>query len=513
MENLFYYLMIGLVCAVLLLTCGVYIYGALACRRPGASVTAFPVEPDGTSLDRLSASQTAGRQNASGLLLAYENTEAFALRALSARAAGRSLDLQYYYWKDDLTGTLLAGELLDAAERGVRVRLLLDDINLRGNDAKYLALDAHPNISVRVFNPCWNRHGALQRGLELILRASSATRRMHNKSWIADGRLAIVGGRNIGDAYFDASRQFNFHDIDIAAVGPIVASAECIFDDYWNSDCVMPLSSLPNIDTSNLEWLREQIAAARATGNARALGREVEGKEIQQLLDGKLCWTENVQVFSDPPQKKDGNRKRDWLYKAIIPLLLSAKSQIQIISPYFIPGEKGLEQLLDLSSRRVAVSVLTNSLAATDVAAVHGAYVRYRKRLIRGGVRLYEMKAEPQRQRISLFGSRGASLHTKAFIIDGEIGFVGSFNFDARSVSLNTEMGVIFKDGVLAGHLADIFRLQTSPKFSYALHVESGRIIWRDFSDSPDLRAEPGAGLWRRMVAATVRFLPIESQL
>jgi len=513
MENLVYYFIVGLVCAVLLLTCGIYAYGALTCRKSGASASALPVEPDATALDRFIGSQTAGRPQACGLQLLYENTHAFALRALSARAAGRSLDLQYYYWKDDLTGTLLAGEVLDAAERGVRVRLLLDDINLRGNDAKYLAMDAHPNISVRVFNPCWNRHGALQRGLELLLRASSATRRMHNKSWIADGRLAIVGGRNIGDPYFDASRQFNFHDLDIAAIGPAVESAERIFDDFWNSDCVVPLSSLPNIDASDLEWLRDEVAAARAIENAQALYREVEGKTIEDMLDGKLGWTEKARIISDPPQKKDGSRKRQWLYKEIMPLLLSAKSRLEIISPYFIPGEKGLEQLLDLRGRKVEVSVLTNSLAATDVAAVHGAYVRYRKRLIRGGVRLYEMKAEPQRQKISLFGSRGASLHTKAFIVDGEIGFVGSFNFDARSVSLNTEMGVVFEDRVLAGQLADVFRLQTSPKFSYALAIDNRKIIWRDAETSPNLQSEPGAGLWRRMVSATVRYLPIESQL
>ena len=186
----------------------------------------------------------------------------------------------------------MAGEVLAAADRGVRVRLLLDDINLRGKDSKYLSLDAHPNIEVRVFNPSWNRLGALQRGFEMLIRAYSATRRMHNKAWIADGRVAIVGGRNIGNAYFDAAKQFNFHDMDIAAIGPAVQMAEAIFDKFWNSDCALPLASLPNFKSGDLSWLRQICAEASSSQNALHFNKGLGVQHFKDLILTRIHWTD-----------------------------------------------------------------------------------------------------------------------------------------------------------------------------------------------------------------------------
>lgn len=507
----------GFLLASALSALAVYLYGRFARRKPGAPSRALPPGDD-TELDRLFAPLAAGREGMSGLRLSAESREAYALRALSARAAGRSLDLMYYYWKEDMTGTLLAGEVLAAADRGVRVRLLVDDINLQGRDANYLSLDSHPNVEVRVFNPCWNRTGRLQRGFELLARAWSATRRMHNKAWIADGRLAIVGGRNIGDAYFDAAETFNFRDMDLTIVGPAVSEAAAFFDDYWNSDCVLPIASLPRIETGDLAGLRRDIAAVAAAPAAQPfLERAREEPTVRDLIEEgqRFHWCEKVQVVADPPGKSVGAVPEQWLHRTIFPVALAAQRTLGIISPYFIPGEEGVRALNALVRNGVHVTVLTNSLAATDVAAVHGAYARYRKRLVDAGVRLFELRPRASRGAISLFGSRGASLHTKAFVVDGRAGFVGSFNFDPRSVNLNTEMGVLFEHAELAGDLNGHFANLATSAASWRLARRAGTLVWHDGlrSDARILTHDPDVSLWRRIVARVVGWLPIESQL
>ncbi len=508
---------IGILAFSALSALAVYLYGRFARRDTGAPAHALPLADD-SEIDRLFAPLTDARKGESGLQLLAESLHAFAARARSARAAGRSLDLMYYYWKKDLTGTLLAGEVLDAADRGVRVRLLVDDINLKGRDANYLSLASHDNVDVRVFNPCWNRVGSLQRGFELLFRAFSATRRMHNKAWIADGRLAIVGGRNIGDAYFDASDTFNFRDLDLAIVGPAVAQAEAVFDSFWNSNCVLPIGSLPRIETGDLAGLRRDIEAVRASaGAAPFLERVRSAPSVRAVVEEgpRFHWCGRVEVVADPPGKSMGGHRDAWLYKAIFPVMRSAARSLGIISPYFIPGRRGVRSLVELARKGVHVTVLTNSLAATDVAAVHGAYARYRLPLLAAGVRLHELRPRARRGSISLFGSRGASLHTKAFVVDGRAGFVGSFNFDPRSISLNTEMGVLFEEPELTGEVTQHFAQLTTSSASWRLGRRRGRLVWHEGAGhpQPDLRHEPEAGMGRRIVARVVGWLPVESQL
>lgn len=491
-------------------TLAVYSYGRFAERAQGAPSFVLPVAEDGTPLDRFVAPLMQGRPEQSGLLLLADNLDAFAARAIAARSAGRSLDLQYYMWKDDLTGRLLTYETLQAADRGVRVRLLLDDINAQGTDHVLAALDTHPNIAVRLFNPSRSREGALRRGIEMMLRAVSATRRMHNKAWIADGRLAVIGGRNIGDAYFDASRESNFRDLDVLLMGAAVAQTETVFDRFWNSPGSIPIAALR--DSGSLARLRAETLPA--TEEARPyLERVAERSTIPGA--GAIQWTREAQVISDPPQKVRGKGEDDWLMHTIRPTLLSARSDLEIISPYFIPGEAGAGQLVELAKAGVNVSVLTNSLAATDVAAVHGAYARYRKPLLEGGVRLFELKPYDDRSDTSLFGSSGASLHTKAFTVDNRAAFVGSMNFDPRSISLNSEMGILFEHEALVAEIRRIFAEETSSRVSYRVRAENGVIVWQDGADGAGklLRAEPEAGFWRRAAATIIGWLPIESQL
>jgi putative cardiolipin synthase len=361
----------------------------------------------------------------------------------------------------------------------------------------------------------------VQRTAELLFHPYSATRRMHNKAWIADSRVAIVGGRNIGDAYFDASDLLNFRDMDLVITGPAIAQAEKAFDLFWNSDCVLPITSLPGWNNGDLDGLRQLLESVAQSEPAAYFVKHLEESgSIGDLLAGDMLhWIERIEIVSDPPGKSSGDGRDRWLYKAIFPLLTAARSSLQLISPYFVPGHEGVRQLVDLARAGTRVQVLTNSLAATDVAAVHGAYAPYRVPLLKAGIELYELKPVAPRQRMSLFGSGkragAASLHTKAFVVDGRIGFVGSFNFDPRSVSLNTEMGVIFDHEPLAAEIGAVFQREVSPASSYRLVVKSGRLSWLDGAGARAraLRGEPRAGIWRRMVSWLVGQLPIESQL
>ncbi|PZO80971.1 MAG: phospholipase D family protein [Mesorhizobium amorphae] len=499
-------------------TLAVYSYGRFAKRAKGEASFALPLEEDATELDRSIAPRLKSHAGESGMMLVEDNLEAFALRALSARAAGRSLDLLYYYWKKDLTGSMLAREVLAAADRGVRVRILIDDINTRPGDRSYLALDSHENIEVRLFNPSLTRASSLKRGIELALRAFRATRRMHNKAWIADGRLAIVGGRNIGDAYFDAHDTSNFRDLDLALLGEAVASTARIFDNYWNSAVVLPVRALHGVrrqKADGLARLRGKIERTITPERAKPyLERLRADAHIQALVAGhnRYHWTREVQVLSDPPEKAVEGAEGDWLGPSILSAVGAARRSVAIASPYFIPGDRGVAMLGRLREHGVGVTVLTNSLAATDVVAVHGAYARYRRRVVETGVELYELKPEMRRQKLSIFGSSGASLHTKAFAVDEETGFVGSFNFDPRSLSLNTEMGVLFRHPALAAEILKVFTEEAEPQNSFRLALDGKRVVWKEGA-SVVARREPGASLWRRLSAGTIGLLPIESQL
>ncbi|PST25561.1 phospholipase D family protein [Mesorhizobium plurifarium] len=507
----------------LFLVAVLYVYGWFG-RRPSTEPSfALPIAGDETEIDRqLGPLLGAARADDSMVALISDNIEAFVARALSARRAGRSLDLQYYYWKDDLTGFLLTREIILAADRGVRVRLLLDDINAGIHDRLCISLDAHPNVDVRLFNPSRARTDRFRRGFEMAIRAFSATRRMHNKLWIADGRLAISGGRNIGDAYFDAAELSNFRDLDVWMAGPVADQATAMFDLYWNSTSVLPIAALRTPRKQYLPALREALDRLARTAAARFYLEKVADAATAGPApywgSRTLHHSAGVRVAFDPPEKALMQKRQNWLLRELFPLIKGARRDLRIISPYFIPGAAGTRVLALLAGKGAKVAVLTNSLAATDVAAVHGGYVKYRKGLLDGGVVLYELKERGDffdRHRMSLFGARNASLHTKAFVVDGLCGYVGSMNFDPRSASLNTEMGIVFSDEALAAELQSIFDEETTPERSYRLVLEDGRPAWRDRTNGSLrlLRREPDAGILRRLIAGAIRFLPLESQL
>jgi putative cardiolipin synthase len=459
--------------------------------------------------------------------LLENNAVAFAYRAASAAAAERTLDVQYYIWHEDLTGRLLAAELLRAAERGVRVRVLIDDLDARDKHQSLAVTDLHPNIAVRLFNPFYSRAGLWGWASEWVLRASRLNHRMHNKSWIADNRVAIIGGRNIGDEYFGASPHSNFADLDVALTGAVVADVSGQFDDYWNSTNAVPIDrfdvgkprqkDLDALIARALQY-REDVAD---TPYVRAL-RDVQSR-TQLLVDvPEALRLTNVQLLVDDPSKVGAKRGIDGskVLAGLERVMDSAQRETLIISPYFVPGQEGAARLVNDVAQGLRVAVLTNSLAATDVAAVHVGYARVRRQLARGGVELYEMKrkagSHDGRRQLSVTGSSGASLHSKAVLIDDRWVYVGSMNLDPRSAILNTEMGVLVESPELAAQLRAQWDLITSPELSYRVVLEpDGELVWYDRVGGRERRSqhEPDASAMRRIGVTLLRLVPIDSQL
>ncbi|HLS80937.1 MAG TPA: phospholipase D family protein [Steroidobacter sp.] len=472
-------------------------------------------------LDRLLAPQIAEHPGKSGARLLSQGAEALAIRAASARAAVRSIDLQYYIWRNDSSGRLLVQELLHAADRGVHVRLLLDDMDARSRDQLLVAFDRHKEIEVRVFNPFRTRHGVLRTARELLVRASRLNHRMHNKSWIVDGRLAIVGGRNIGDEYFAASDDMNFIDMDVAVVGRAVEDAIDVFEEYWNSKTVRPIRRFRRLRRTQLtlDALRARVAAANAA-QPSASATPAPADIPPDGLDGlrRLEWS-GVRIVADDPRKAQrGRSRRPGVLEEVVAAFESARRELLIISPYLVPGPGGTATLRQIARRGVRVVILTNSLAATDVAAVHSGYSRYRNALIDGGIELYELKASAaglDERRIGVGASR-ASLHTKAIVVDDARILVGSFNLDPRSAQLNCEMGVWLDAAPLVRELRDAFASAISPRRSYRLSLDaSGGTRWSEECDGRTVEhtRDPHASLGRRLLTCVLSGLPIESHL
>lgn len=498
-------------------------WGHFAQRARGQPSAVLPVAADATRLDRLVAPLLASQAaEASGATLISEPEKAFVARARAGRLAERSLDVQYYIWRHDLTGRLLENELMAAAERGVRVRLLIDDMNVAGRDDALLAMDAHPNLEVRLFNPARSRAGGFRRAIEMGLRFVGFNRRMHNKAWIADNRLAIVGGRNVGDEYFGASEGTNFQDADLFMVGPAVAQTSAIFDAFWNSDAVIPLRALYE---EGSRWTPEMLSAERqkwlgelsAQPWVKALAARDDTDEKLRQGATTLHWIPHLRVISDPPEKAapvaSQRERAAWLLYDVNALLYSAQHESWLISPYFVPGEAGTLMLAGQAARGMKVRVLTNSLAANDVPLVHAGYIDYRSALLRQGVSIYELKPGANNPDRELIGSSGASLHTKAFVVDGRRGFLGSFNFDPRSAQLNTEMGVVFDHPALAAEVKQLFDQGTQPASAWRVTLaEGGGLRWHGVEGRVWMQ-EPDTSLGLRLLVWLMSFLPIESQL
>ncbi|HWS27007.1 MAG TPA: phospholipase D family protein [Xanthomonadales bacterium] len=506
---------------------------ASAIRDSDKSAESALQKRDDTALGRRIAPALAAHPGQTGMRLVSSNLDAFALRMLGARQAEVSLDLQYYIWHDDLTGKLLGGELVRAADRGVKVRLLVDDMDVRNRDGVLRTLDSHEHIEVRLFNPFKSASGMF----EFLFRGAALNHRMHNKAFVADGQFALVGGRNVGDEYFGASGETNFSDMDLAMIGPAVDATSAAFDMYWNHPAAVRIGELKRGEPSagGLDALRGAIDTHLSEAkDSPYIQRLKDSAELAAILDGsnQRIWSSEVDVWSDPPYKADNKAKDDpnTVLAKLAARFAAARTSLRILSPYFIPGKKGSEGLVAVAARGARVDVITNSLAATDVAAVHGGYSRYRKRLIKGGVSVYELKprADTSQSAGGVFGSQGSkgstggssagvSLHTKAAIIDEEYVFIGSFNLDPRSAWLNCEMGVMVRSPELARELAAIADRNSDPANSFKVSVnDNGQLRWTHQEEGQMQTvstSEPQAGTKRKIVAWIARILPLQKQL
>lgn len=495
--------------------------GACSSLPPKPDAPAVSVLPpaQATVLDRQCEPLEAAHPGTSGFLFLDEGAAAFAMRAHLTAIAGRSLDVQTYIWHADLTGRYLMHEILQTADRGVRVRLLLDDLDARAKNDPLVALDKHPNIEVRLFNPLASRHGKVSAWGDFMASFKRLNHRMHIKNWIVDNRISVAGGRNVGDEYFGASVEGNFADLEYLMVGPVVRDGSVEFDRFWNSPVVYPVALLnPELaERADLDALRTALggAADEARESAYAEGLKAD-IAARKLVEGEsaLHWEKDYVLVADDPRKAEKNSGVDpsKVLATLRPLIDAAQHDVLIISPYFVPGKEGTAFLVDLVKHGVRVRILTNSLAANDVAAVHGGYAESRKALLKGGVELWELKPTSEKAvKMSYSGASGASLHAKALSVDGTGVFVGSFNLDPRSAEWNAEMGVYVKQPELAQQFEELFSVGTEPAMAWQVALVDGDLNWSDGTEVFD--HEPQASRGRRFKAWLARVLPVNSML
>lgn len=476
--------------------------------------------------------QAAPHEGRSGFRLLSDSTEAFTARAELIRNAQSSLDLQYYIVQDGISTRMLVEELLKAAHRGVRVRVLLDDTTSDGQDQLIATLAAHSNIQIRVFNPLHlGRSTGVTRTMGRLFNLSQQHRRMHNKLWLADNSMAIVGGRNLGDEYFDAEPNLNFTDIDMLGVGPVAEQLGHSFDQYWNSALSKPieqfLSSKPTARDLQNTRARLEASLAETRKQNHALYQQLMTFKTHPRLDiwrRELIWAWG-QALWDAPSKVLADGEPDphlLLTTQLAPELNGVSKELIMTSAYFVPGQPGLVYLTGRADAGVSVSLLTNSLEATDVPAVHGGYAPYRKALLEHGVKLYELRRQPGKGGGSgphFFGrstyqGSDSSLHSKAMIFDQQKSFVGSFNFDPRSVLWNTEVGVLVDSPELAAQVRELAMQGMAPTLSYEAKLEDGQVVWVTEDDGKlhTLTREPGSW-WRRFNAWMSTTVGLERML
>ncbi|MBL8350381.1 MAG: phospholipase D family protein [Burkholderiaceae bacterium] len=472
----------------------------------------------GTRLGQAIAPLEAAHPGLSGVHALTEGTDAFAARGLLAAAAERSLDVQYYIWHPDEAGLSLFEALWKAADRNVRVRLLLDDNNTGGMDPLIATLDAHPFIEVRLYNPVAQRS---LRALNFLTDFSRVNRRMHNKSFTADNQVAVVGGRNVGNEYYGIGSGVEFADADVMVVGPAVREVSAAFDRYWNSASAYPARALVGAAAPGAEQaLQARFAQTRDSPAAQSYQQALRTAPfVRELMDAtlKLEWSRTLLVVDDPAKTLAPEVSADQLL--LLPLLKAMgdpQASFDLVSPYLVPAAKGTEAIAALARSGVRVRILTNSLAATDVGAVHSGYAKRRPDLLAAGVKLYEIKPTALSDVKSNEKSRGSSssaLHAKTFSVDGGKVFVGSFNFDPRSALLNTEMGLVIDSPVLAAGVSRMFD-EVAPLGAYEVRLkpDGGSLEWIERTPQGEVRhdTEPGTSALRRLGVGLMSWLPIE---
>ena len=502
---------------------------------PKIASSALP-HPEQTRLGRQLESAVREHQGNSGFRIIPVGADGFLTRMQMINAAERTLDLQYFIFRGDNTGKLLTGAVLHAADRGVRVRLLIDDGETMAGDDQITALEAHPSIEIRIFNPfAYRGHVLAFRAIEFMFNASRLDYRMHNKLMVVDNVIALVGGRNIGDQYFQIDPESQFADDDVFVAGPVAQQLSATYDEYWNSALSIPTEALSGGKLSHRELteqreeLHEQSQQFKANG-VDYVTRVVSGEPFNGIVSGRLplIWA-HAQLICDSPDKKsveNGAMVGRLMHRAVATATMAVQSELLMVTPYLIPGDEGMQMFKALRQRNVRVRILTSSLESSSVLLAQAGYMGYRVPLLEEGVELYEVRSllgnsrgSGQTAAISRYGNY--SLHAKLFVFDRQRVFLGSMNFDQRSMHLNTEIGVIIDSPELAQQVATRFDAMVQPANSYMLALqpnETGRsrsLVWRTQEDGKavEYKSEPARSNWQRFKANVLSLLPFDREL
>jgi putative cardiolipin synthase len=518
--------------------------GGCATLPPGAD---FPKiesvaldHPENTSLGGKFASASREHGGTSAFRIITVGVDGFLTRVQMIDGAERTLDLQYFIFRGDETGRLLTDALLRAADRGVRVRVLIDDGDTIAGDEQIIALDAHPAIEIRIFNPfAYRGHGRLLRTGELLLNASRLDYRMHNKLLVADNAVALIGGRNIGNQYFQMDPESQFADDDVFVAGPIVRQLSATFDEYWNSRLAIPAEALGRKQqtAAALAAHREQASVrprqslqALKTGGIDYVKRIATSEPYAGIISGQLplVWA-HAQVVCDSPDKKhveNGALTGRLMTQPVGDAARAVQSELLMVTPFFIPADEEVQLLKDLRQRHVRVRILTNSLESTPELAAQSGYLHYRVPLLEDGMELYEVRSllgnargSGQTAKLSRYGNY--ALHAKLFVFDRRKIFVGSMNFDQRSKRINTEVGLIIDSPELAQQTAIRFEAMALPENSYALALRPGsagsspRLVWRtqENGKAVEYTREPARSRWQRLKLKLLSLLPLGGEL
>ncbi|HKP24133.1 MAG TPA: phospholipase D family protein [Dongiaceae bacterium] len=485
---------------------------------PRTSSTAF-TQPQTTTVGALFQEVADRHATQSGFALLLQGHRAFTARLALADLAEKTLDVQYYIWDSDTTGRIMAEHLIRAADRGVRVRLLLDDhYQSEENDLKVAALDAHPNIEVRIFNPVENRRW---RTLSFLSEFSRANHRMHNKLFVADNAVGIVGGRNIADVYFGVRPDSNFRDLDVAMAGPIVRDLSASFDVFWNSKWSVPAGAIVSQQVTQQEYL---AAKRRLDQNIAAAGYPYPVDESvadlrERLVEvrDKFIWAPG-RVFAENPSRVDAGDDGEVIYQALRERVQQTRHELLIESPYLILNDRTIRGVKALTARNVKVRILTNSAATNDVIAAHAGYAETREDLINAGAELYELRPDSNMKRdwSITAGKSRAALHAKALVFDRESVFIGSFNLDPRSTAINTEIGVMIDSPEIARQLGAFMDEGVSPGSAFRVTLDQeDHLAWTADTNGTKvtLDSDPETTFWQRLMIDTIGLLPIDDQL
>jgi putative cardiolipin synthase len=511
---------------------------------PGA---AFPklesvalAHPEATRLGRTFGNLAQEHAGLSGYRIVTVGVDGFLIRAQMIAAAEKTLDLQYYIFRGDETGRLLTEALLRAADRGVRVRVLVDDGDTRRGDEQIMALDAHTNLEVRIFNPfAYRGHSKLIRTTEFMLHKSRLDYRMHNKLMVADNAVALIGGRNIGNQYFQLDPESQFADDDVFAGGPIAVKLSATFDEYWNNALAIPGAALRTAKraTAALTDHRQQERAhpkqqlkTLQTDGIDYLKLVATGEPYAGLISGRLplAWAQ-AQVVCDSPGKKRvvaGTGAGRQMSQPILSTAAAIQSELILVTPYFVPSKEEMQLLKSLRQRQLRVRLLTNSLESSPEVFSQSGYRKFRAPLLLSGAEVHEVRSllgnargSGQTAAVSRYGTY--ALHAKLFVFDRQKLFIGSMNFDQRSMRLNTETGLIIDSPALAQQTATRFEAMAQPENSYTLKLRPygtggrTRMIWytREVGNDVDYIHEPARSLWQKLKVRLLSLLPLEREL